>query len=566
MAFSLTNLPRFYRLTSAAFEQNKAKVEAGAIYLMTDTGAMFVGTGVGTGFWVKDVTSLANELGFSENYSYGDNGSNVEAAISFIMENLEAVNGPDGGLGNKMNKLTGTVAGEKLLITIAGDEDNIEESTIAIGSIATTVNGVAVTNNAVTIDGEDVAVGGDAAIDGEYLDIAVADNVRTAFEATSAAIDAVANAKADAAHTHAMADITDSDWVKGASTLANENRIVLVSSTGAVKQSEKTLADFSANDHTHTVEELTLGKTITVDGATVAAVGDTGVTGIQKAVDAIEALIDGKSDSSHDHKGVYAETVNGQDVQADGSVKVTGKDTEVGTAITGGFTTAVDTKIDAALRSASTAIASKVNTADYTADKATFALAANVYSKTEAEGKFATIADYSTTAVTNQAIADAKAAVIGTAEDTKDADTVKGAKAYADSLITDLGAVFEFKGVVADYAALTALTGMEKGDVYLVTADENQAGTPANAEYVYDGAKWELLGNTALDTTNYVQATQDLDANKVVLGNGGRGVKKSDYVIGGETAVAFGEGNANTLATEAALAEILETMCWQTTM
>ena len=82
---------------------------------------------------------------------------------------------------------------------------------------------------------------------------------------------------------------------------------------------------------------------------------------------------------------------------------------------------------------------------------------------------------------------------------TKDADTVKGAKAYADSLITDLGAVFEFKGVVADYAALTALTGMEKGDVYLVTADENQAGTPANAEYVYDGAKWELLGNTALD-------------------------------------------------------------------
>lgn len=242
----------------------------------------------------------------------------------------------------------------------------------------------------------------------------------------------------------------------------------------------------------------------------------------------------------------------------------------------------------------------KVDQTAYDADKATFALAANVYSKTdadgkfetiegaagkyaligaaytkgEADGKFATIADYSTTAVMSQAIADAKAAVIGTAEDGASVDTVKGAKAYADSLITGLGAVFEFKGTANTYADLAAITGMEKGDVYLVLADENQAGTVTNAEYVYDGAKWELLGNTALDTTNFVQSTVELTAGKIVLGNGGKGVKVSDYSIGGTTTVA---GTEYMLATEKAVKadfdalnvdinEIIGYLSWQTTM
>lgn len=590
MAFTLTGLPRFYNLTKTAWDEGVAaeKIEAGAVYFVTDgtETTLYVGKADNAFLTITDPTVVtqitnaidqirANDIEFSTDYDYGTNGSNVEAAISYIMENLDAVQGPDGGLGNKMNKLTGTVTGDKLLITIAGEAADIKESEIAIGSIATEVNGVAVTGNKVTIDGGDI-IAVEAALDGTYFDVAATDTVSAAFGKVDAAIAAAVTHSDDKfdGHKHVMADITDSNWVLGADKLETADTIVLVDADGAVKESDKTLADFADAGHTHTVEELTLGKTITVDGATVAVVGDTGVTGIQKAIDAIEAMIDLKSDGNHDHKGVYAETVNGQDVQADGSVTVKGSQTAVGAAISGGFAAVETDTIAAALQAASTAIASKVSTADYTADKATFALAANVYSKTEADGKFATIADYSTTAVTNQAIADAKAAVIGTADDAASADTVKGAKAYADSLITDLGAVFEFKGVVANYAALTALTGMEKGDVYLVTSDENQAGTPANAEYVYDGTKWELLGNTALDTTNFIQSTVDLTADKVVLGNGGKGVKASAYGIGGTTTVA---GTEYMLATEKAVKadfdalnvdinEIIEYMSWQTTM
>jgi hypothetical protein len=541
MAFTLTGLPRFYNLTKTAWDAGveAEKIEAGAVYFVTDgtETTLYVGKADNAFLTITDPTVVtqitnaidqirANDIEFSADYDYSANGSNVEAAISYIMENLDAVQGPDGGLGKKMNKLEGPVVGDKLLITKAGDEDDIKESEIAIGSIATKVNGVAVANNEVTIDGEDVVVGGDAAIDGKYLDIAVTDSVRTAFEATSAAIDALADDKADSEHTHVMADITDSNWALGADKLTTADRIVLVDAAGAVKESDKTLADFADADHTHTVEDLELGKALSVAGVEVAAATVKGVTGVQAAIDAIEDLVgdlvgdndyvNGRSkivtadkitiasaagevkDSTIDI-GAVATSVNGVAVSGN-AVKVTGKDTEVGSAVSNvtddgiKIEIASDAKIDAALQTL--------------------------------------------------------------------ADKIIAVKDHFDSITS---AVLTFKGVKAKAADLPTTANI--GDVYYVTE--------ASAEFVYLGTTdgrtqaWEKLGDVE-DYSLFVTAEDNFIAGNIIIGseNGTKKAEDSGKTFGSTETTSAGTANAVAMesAVKADFDDIIAYLSWKTEM
>ena len=75
-------------------------------------------------------------------------------------------------------------------------------------------------------------------------------------------------------------------------------------------------------------------------------------------------------------------------------------------------------------------------------------------------------------------------------------------KTACDAIAASLASAFEFKGVVADMAALEAITGQQAGDVYQVTI----AGTgKTNAEFVWvDGTpgSWVELG-TVVDLSGY---------------------------------------------------------------
>ena len=77
--------------------------------------------------------------------------------------------------------------------------------------------------------------------------------------------------------------------------------------------------------------------------------------------------------------------------------------------------------------------------------------------------------------------------------------TTSFVKEATDDIKTELGSVFKFKGVVADMAALEAITDPSNGDVYQVT----NAGTgKTNAEYVWNNTAWIELG-TEVDLSGY---------------------------------------------------------------
>ena len=57
---------------------------------------------------------------------------------------------------------------------------------------------------------------------------------------------------------------------------------------------------------------------------------------------------------------------------------------------------------------------------------------------------------------------------------TKIEDLVQRSKDYADDLISGLGTIMKFKGNVASEAALKAIKGAKKGEVYVVTADGSE--------------------------------------------------------------------------------------------
>lgn len=82
-------------------------------------------------------------------------------------------------------------------------------------------------------------------------------------------------------------------------------------------------------------------------------------------------------------------------------------------------------------------------------------------------------------------------------------------KAEVDEKIDALGSVFNFKGQVADMAALNAIDKPSVGDVYHVLTTDSGA----DAEYVYvsgveggTAAHWEELGTT-LDLSGYATKT-----------------------------------------------------------
>lgn len=79
--------------------------------------------------------------------------------------------------------------------------------------------------------------------------------------------------------------------------------------------------------------------------------------------------------------------------------------------------------------------------------------------------------------------------------DAAKAAVLADAKTYADTKVSNLGAVLSFKGTKATLAEVTALTGMKQGDVWHVTAN--------SAEYVYTGSAWEELGTT-MDLSAYL--------------------------------------------------------------
>lgn len=79
--------------------------------------------------------------------------------------------------------------------------------------------------------------------------------------------------------------------------------------------------------------------------------------------------------------------------------------------------------------------------------------------------------------------------------------------AYAKK--SDYTHVMDFKGSKATVAELNAVTGMQSGDVWLVT--EN------NTEYVYTGSAWEPFG-PAVDLSGYVEKTQKVN-NKALSGD-----------------------------------------------
>ena len=533
MAFTLTGLPRFYNLTKTAWEAGlvvdettgKNKVEAGAVYFVTEgtETTLYVGKAGNAFLTITDPTVATQitaaidalrgiHIELSDNYAaeIGDGikgGTTLEAAIA----NLHA----------RVNALAGTDGEELDLTSLNAAVNELKAATAGFSSTATVAAGIAA--------GVEEAKG--------YTDDEIEKLTIAGLPDYATVITGPLALKANAADVYSKTDADGKfETIEGAA-----GKYALIGAAYTKAEANELLNKKADADKVYTITDAD-AKFETIDGAAgkYARIGD--------AYTKSEAdnLLNGKVDkSAYDEqvaKLATKEELNGAKSELQGNI---------------------DKKVD--------------QTA-YDADKATFALSANVYSKTEADGKFELIgtaytkgeADGKFATITDvaQDIADAKAAVIGTAEDGASADTVKGAKAYADSLISGLGAVFEFKGVVDNYAALTALTGMEKGDVYLVTSDENQAGTPANAEYVYDGANWELLGNTALDTTNFVQSTVELTADKVVLGNGGKGVKASAYGIGGEASTSAGA--ANTLATEAAVKtdfdDIIAHLSWKTEM
>lgn len=191
-----------------------------------------------------------------------------------------------------------------------------------------------------------------------------------------------------------------------------------------------------------------------------------------------------------------------------------------------------------------------------------------------------------TQALTNAAAVDAKLGGEFSAESTVKAAIDAAAKAGTDAaaavdaklanysttaqvdskISTALASVLKFKGVVADKAALDAITGMVEGDVYYVTAESK--------EFVYvaqDGKTgWEELG-AAVDYDGmlapYLLIGETFTNGEILVANV-NGDEKSAVTtgikVGGEAFEATPA--ATTLATEKAVADLLAQMAWVTVM
>jgi hypothetical protein len=81
------------------------------------------------------------------------------------------------------------------------------------------------------------------------------------------------------------------------------------------------------------------------------------------------------------------------------------------------------------------------------------------------------------------------------------------AKTYADGLITALGTVMHFEGVIDTEANLkSTVTTPKKGDVWVVTADSSEwvyTGDSVDATHPYDSTKWQKFGTTDVNGALY---------------------------------------------------------------
>lgn len=88
--------------------------------------------------------------------------------------------------------------------------------------------------------------------------------------------------------------------------------------------------------------------------------------------------------------------------------------------------------------------------------------------------------------------------------------SAKGWAEQAQSIVSSLGTVLHYKGSVANYAALQAVTGQIVGDVYNVT--------DTGDNYFWDGSAWDQLSGTVDLSAYRTAAAQDvIDAGKQPL-------------------------------------------------
>ena len=78
--------------------------------------------------------------------------------------------------------------------------------------------------------------------------------------------------------------------------------------------------------------------------------------------------------------------------------------------------------------------------------------------------------------------------------------------AYA--LKTDLQTVVNFKGTVANWAALPS-SGQTAGDMYIVTTADATHGLPSNGNVIWTGSAWDVIGEVfAVETIS----TSEIDS------------------------------------------------------
>jgi polyhydroxyalkanoate synthesis regulator phasin len=91
-------------------------------------------------------------------------------------------------------------------------------------------------------------------------------------------------------------------------------------------------------------------------------------------------------------------------------------------------------------------------------------------------------------------------------------------KTYIDN---ELSTVYTYKDSVADIAALQAIANPEVGDVYNVVAANGEPGdddyTPAGTNYAWNGSEWDALGGV-VDLSNYT-TTATTDALATIVTN-----------------------------------------------
>ena len=93
-----------------------------------------------------------------------------------------------------------------------------------------------------------------------------------------------------------------------------------------------------------------------------------------------------------------------------------------------------------------------------------------------------------------------------------------------DEIIAKLNAIKTIKFEI--YASLDDITNPQANVIYLI-------GTASPyKEYAYiEGVGFEIIGSTDIDLSNYVQSDDTLNTNKIVVGNGAKNIKTTDYNV-----------------------------------